>query len=406
MVILYSFIIIIIILILIIFVYMRLKFPFWSKQPVFHIYDLLYYIFPPGIIRLELPDKEDKYNNFQNVKTIPFDKLSLIEKKDFEIFIGQHFLRNKQIHYAPKSDNIWTYMEGLEGGPTFISFYRKDNMLVNVKSNEIVSKDKIIGTMVSYPLQVVIHNGRPDAFFNIYYVDYLCVHSDYRNQEIAPQLIQTHHYNQRYGNDDIQISLFKREGELTAAVPLCFYTVYGYNIEKLTMTLSNKQLSSSIHTVEVSHKNMSTLVDFMKDTQHQFDISISPSLSNLAGLIKTENVYVYLLIENHEVLSAHFFKKQCSYVEEDKEILNCFVSIISRNISMEIIEVGFIECTKKIVTKYPSYSVLLVEDKSNNVELNKQLFVDVRPMYKIPCAYYFYNFAYPSFKPEKTLIMI
>ena len=398
--ILFYILICIFILICIVLAYIRIKYPFWAIQPIFHIYDIGYYLFPPGIIRIELPEKEDKYNNFEEIKTYSLDKLSKSDKISFEMFIREHFLYNKEIHYAPKDDNIWAYMKGLEGGPTFVSFYKKDCL-----STTSPLEQQIIGTMVSYPLQVVINNGKSDAFFNTYYVDYLCVHSDHRNKNVAPQLIQTHHYHQRHRNQNIQISLFKREGELNAAVPLCFYTVSGYPIQKI-IHLLNRQLHPSIHVIEMSHKNMSLFVDFMKVNETKYDISISPSLSNIANLIKTENVYVYLLIEKHTVLSVHFFKKQCSYIEKDKEILNCFASIISTNVSIDIILLGYIQILKQIIKKYPSYSVILIENKSDNVSLNKELSLSSRSLYNIPCAYYFYNFAYPSFKPEKTLILI
>ena len=46
-------------LILIVFyVYYKLKYKFWSRQPVFHIHNLKYWIFPPGFIQKEMPKKE------------------------------------------------------------------------------------------------------------------------------------------------------------------------------------------------------------------------------------------------------------------------------------------------------------------------------------------------------------
>ena len=36
--------------------YVRISLKFWSLQPVFHIYNLLYWIRPPGLIHPELPE--------------------------------------------------------------------------------------------------------------------------------------------------------------------------------------------------------------------------------------------------------------------------------------------------------------------------------------------------------------
>ena len=35
----------------------KLKFPFWSRQPVFHFHNLKYWLFPPGIIQHGKPEK-------------------------------------------------------------------------------------------------------------------------------------------------------------------------------------------------------------------------------------------------------------------------------------------------------------------------------------------------------------
>lgn len=392
-------------------------FPFWAIQPIFHIYDIWYYICPPGIIQIELPKKDDKYNNFINIKTKSLDDISEVDKSRFVDFIQQHFLREKHLHYAPKAENIWPYMEGLEGGSTFISFYNTEDMLIDTKTNNICKTDKILGTMVSYPLQVVINNGKPYAYFNIYYVDYLCVHSDHRNKSIAPQLIQTHNYHHRHRNPNIQTCLFKREGHFTAAIPLCVYKACGYNIssiyEKNDSNGNNNHdgIPPNINFIEVSHKNMSHLIDFIKTTQHKFKISISPSLANISSLIKTENVFIYLLIQGNIVLSAYYFKKQCSYIirqdnAKKTEILTCFASITSKNVTDNIFINGFKRAIRQIVEKYPNYSELMIECKSDNVLLNNKLSSVIKPIFTCPCAYYFYNFAYAVYNPEETFILI
>ena len=46
----------------------KLKFPFWSRQPVFHFHNLKYWIIPPGIIQHGKPEKDKYYD-----KDIYFD---------------------------------------------------------------------------------------------------------------------------------------------------------------------------------------------------------------------------------------------------------------------------------------------------------------------------------------------
>ena len=53
--------------------YIKIKYRFWSAQPVFHIYDFHYWLFSPDYINKSLPEK-NKFTNFKNIiKTyLPF----------------------------------------------------------------------------------------------------------------------------------------------------------------------------------------------------------------------------------------------------------------------------------------------------------------------------------------------
>ena len=79
----------IVLIILIIYIYIRLKFGFWALQPVFHIYDIGYVFFPPGIITHTLPT-QNKYTNFKNINTILYSELSDVKKTQFVNFIKLH----------------------------------------------------------------------------------------------------------------------------------------------------------------------------------------------------------------------------------------------------------------------------------------------------------------------------
>ena len=66
--------VIIIVIYLIIIGTLRMKMQFWRTQPVFHIYNLKYWIKPPGFINLE-PPPVNKYVNLINNKLIPVDSI-------------------------------------------------------------------------------------------------------------------------------------------------------------------------------------------------------------------------------------------------------------------------------------------------------------------------------------------
>jgi len=399
----YIFLIIIIITIIIL-LYFRIKFRFWSKQPVFHIYDLWYYLFPCGIIEVELPSREDKYNNFKNIDTIKLDELSNINKEKFVSFIQTHFLRSRELNYKPKKENIFPYLTGLDGGSIFISLYKKKNMLMDTKSQKVKEDEKIIGTILSYPIQIIFNNGNPEANMNAYYVDYLCVNRENRKEGFAPQLIQTHHYNQRHLNKNIHVSLFKREGNLTAIIPLCLYNLCGFWIKEKKET-KEFILPPDIKLIKINYKDLSYYNDFIKLNHTKFKIFISTSLANISELIKTENIFIYALIQKDTILSLYFFKKQCTYLDDNEEIITCYSSINCCK-SEDIFKVGFQQALLNIIDKNPSYKLLIVENTSDNDKLIHFYSKLNELLFNIKSAYYFYNFAHHSYQSNQTLILL
>jgi hypothetical protein len=383
------YIIIILWILIIIYGYLKVKYRFWYNQPIFHVYDLHYYLYP-GIIDNELPEKENMFNNFKNIKTLPFDKVT--EKDEFILFIQNNFLRNKNFNYVPKKENIIPYLTGLHGGDVFLSLYKRERMI-----HEQDDSTEILASMISYPIQIRINNQK----MNAYYVDYLCVDSDHRKKNIAPQMIQTHHYYQRHLNKNITVSVFKREGKLNLAIPICVYTSYGFSISNMRLT----KLPININLIEVGKNNITHLFDFMQLNNTKFDIFLSTYISNVLELIKTENIYVYMLIQEQNVLAVYYFKKLCTYLEHDKEVLVCYASVNCCKNEDIFIE-GMYHSIQNIIKRFPKYVQLYIEGLSDNYILINDLHKMAKPIYQIISAYFFYNLANPSFQPEKTLILL
>ena len=83
---LYYILIIIIVIVIIIYSYIKIKYNFWIKQNIYHNYDFWYYLFP-GIIDIDLPERENKYHNFKNIQTIKVSSLQEKIKNKLIIFL-------------------------------------------------------------------------------------------------------------------------------------------------------------------------------------------------------------------------------------------------------------------------------------------------------------------------------
>lgn len=384
-------------IILIVYVYIRLKFGFWAIQPVFHIYDLSYMLYSPGIIRHDLPSK-NKYTNFKNIDTMLYNEMTNLQIKKMTNFIKQNYLRNKDNIFSPKEENINPYFKS-HNDKTFISFYTEDVYMSDVKKGTTIIDKKIIGLITSRPVHIQINNGDKDAKFDAYYVDYLCVEKSQRKKGIAPQLIQTHHYNQSHINKNIVVSLFKREDELTGIIPLCVYTTYGFPVTAWSKPFD---LDANYILLEINAQNIRYLIDFINKCNDKFDISIITEIANIIELINTKNIFINVIMVDNEIVCCYFFRKSCVQIEKNMEVLSCFASI--NNCDNNIFIQGFkISFWKIAADNYFGYAA--IEDISHNNIIINNLILKTEPSIKSPTAYFFYNFAYSTFKSNKVIII-
>lgn len=394
----YIFIVMVIIVILF-YTYVRIKYGFWYYQPVFHVYNLWYMFAPPGIIQHELP-RENKYTNFKNIETIVYTELPEFKLQRFIHFINANYLQNKDNVYAPKKENVVPYFNG-HNTKSFFTFYTERELISDLKKGTITNEDRIVGVTTSRPIHIFINKGEKDSVFDAYYVDYLCVDKCERKKGIAPQIIQTHHYNQRYLNKNIVVNLFKREGELTGIVPLCVYSTYGFSMKKWRKP---RQLYAAYKILEVNEQNYHFLFDFIQSNKDQFEIIINVEHANIIELIKTKNIFVYVLMEGNEIKSAYFYRKSCVFYEKGLEILSCFASIHDGTITTDVFVQGFkISFWKTAEKNYFGFAV--IENISHNNLIIENLRMKTTPVIVSPTAYFFYNFAYHSFKHNKVLIL-
>jgi hypothetical protein len=350
----------------------------------------------PGIINEELPEK-NKYTNFKNIQTILFTETTPLQKQRFVNLLKLHYLQNDDNIFTPKADNVIPYFNS-HNDKTFISFYSEEYFITSTKNTSPISENRIIGTMTTRPVHVVINNKK-GAQFDAYYVDYLCVDTFHRKKGIAPQLIQTHHYNQRHLNKKIVVSLFKREDELTGIVPLCVYSTYGFPATTWTKPFD---FTGEHNLLEINPQNFHFLVDFIRDKQGSFDIFIWVEYTNVIELIKTKNIFIYVVLYENKIISAYFFRNSCIEFEKGIRVLTCFASIC--NCQHDIFVQGFkISFWKISAENYFGFSA--IENISHNNIIIQNISLKTKPLIVSPTAYFFYNFAYPTFQSNGVLVI-
>ena len=405
----------IVLLLIVFFLYIRIKFRFWALQPVFHFYDIYYWINNIGIIQEELPSK-NRYTNFKNIKTISYDILSEQNIKDFVWIVQLNYLRNNENKFAPNQNNVVPYFKG-HNHKSFWSFYTESTLLLDSKTNTTISNDKLIAVITGRPLHVTFYknNGKnKKGELDVYYIDYLCVDKLHRKKNIAPQLIQTHEYNQSHLNRKICVSLFKREEELTGIIPLTVYKTYCFNMRNWNKPLD---LSANIQLLNGDKQNIYYMYNFINELtkEGKWDLTVLPAISNLMELVTSSNLFIKMLVYNGDIVATYIFKKTCTFIEKDKEIISCIASFFKSILKKEEFIQGFKvalwsiieqkEKEKKKEKESNKFGYLVVEDISDNNYIIENIKIKTHPVAVSPTAYFFYNFAYNPFKSNKILLI-
>ena len=117
------YILLIVIIFLIIKFYIYKKYGFWYYQPVFHYYDLQYWLFSIGVINKEMP-KPNKFCNFYNIKSLDFQDVSQEEIEELIEFTQKYYYNKNSCKYLPSKEKLTSYFES-NNKKSIISFYKK-----------------------------------------------------------------------------------------------------------------------------------------------------------------------------------------------------------------------------------------------------------------------------------------
>ena len=125
--------------------FVKIKFHFWSAQPVFHIYDIHHWFASDRIVEAALPTI-DKYVNLMDIKTRAIEEMSEEDVSDFCGFLKDNYLRSKGPDYLPEERHVMEYFKGANHD-SFVSVFKTPKLAFNP---DPTSKPEIEIRSVSY----------------------------------------------------------------------------------------------------------------------------------------------------------------------------------------------------------------------------------------------------------------
>ena len=406
---------IIIILIVLVYLsftaYLKYKLKFWLTQPVFHIYNLWYWMHPPGIISRDLPSITSithkgaaNYLNQYNIKTINVEGIedTILCDQICNFIKTNYIFQSKQAVYTPTKSNILEYHKGANH-PSFFSIYQQPKILFE-KGEATTTIKELIAVISARPLNITLKNT---PTFPTYYIDNLCVEPVHRKSGFAPKIIQTQCYNLRHANKRIQTCLFKREGELNALVPLTVFETICFDLTACNINIK-KEGSEHYSLIEIGIPQLSLFMDFIKSQIPFFECVVLPDITNLTNLIKTENLFIYALLNPQGQISASYiFRNLNLSYDKGKKTIECINIVLKKEEDNKQYELGFNKALFSLKKK-KAFDYLLIEETANAKVIVDHLINNIKASikFKSPTAFFLYNYAQRSISNAALALMV
>jgi hypothetical protein len=347
--------------------YFKLKYPFWSRQPIFHFHNLLYWVKPPGIINENLPEKTKFYD--EQIEIFDTNTISTEKKELFCNFIKKYFNRNYLANTSQILDNFKAHND-----KSFISFKKYNN--------------DVLSCVTTRPLECYLDGNK----MIINYYDFLCIHDKHKNKHYSAMQIYTHNYHLRNKCNNI-VSFFKFENENNLVVPLTRYSNYIFKIDNWKMCYNFDQ--PNINIVFINKSNMNKFYQIFFNSKKTFDCFITYNLSHIFHLIEKEHLKVTVLMINN-VFKAFFVFKNTYYKKNNtfnENIIECCSSYKDDKVNNELFTLGFM-ISLSLISKDLCSKILLVNNVSNNNIILKLLLEKYKYIDKSVISLCFYNFGY------------
>jgi hypothetical protein len=403
-----------------IYAYIKLSYPFWNNQPVFHTYDYWrFFYYTPFLVYKYRPLKT-KFCEFNQIHTYQYLDTTLQQRKDICQLLQSNYILNDRILFTLLEKDLDAHYSG-HNEPAFLSIYSNKKYefsnidpIFSAHYDNVTILLKPLGCVLSKPLHMYYRESPEYNIYTkipIYFIDVICAKRDMDQKKLNRQLLQTHEYNQRLKNPNIQCSLIKKEIDLfEGIIPLVEYNTHVFYLRNLSFSA----LPPHFHITHIDLEHTDILTDFLYEQTHldlvmskkHFDIMILPDMGNMIALIKQNLMYVYCLRNGEYIYGFYFIKDaKMQYEDIDGDTLHLVGSVMNCD-SANLFYDGFLHSINNIVKKQKKYKMLLIEEISDNIILLKLWRERNTPIFTNKTAYYTFNLIYPRspLLAEKCLI--
>ena len=359
------------------FIYIKLRYRFWSSQPVFHTYNLKQWMLPSGIIQSKLPQKQKKFYDWK-INTDNFQEIPTEKKALMCYFINKN-LSNTQL------------LSSFERGYNrcYVSFLHS-HMTIPLNDGSVHQTKKLHSCMISKTLNAVIHNNK----LKIAYIHSYKIHKTSKNKKLDYQkLLYTHYFNARSIGAP-HTFLFRKKGSYPWITPCT--TFYSYKFDTKYINNANFNIPNNISIRQINSSSFRMILHFFGEISKKFTFYCIPDFANLKNMISTNLITPFVVMDNNNIVGLLIFRNNNKYTSLIASA--CFPKY-------RIYLFPSLQNSLYLLKKYKKYNSIVVENISNNNFIIKEILKRKVPKEKKQISYYFYNFSIrPFMSPSCFLI--
>lgn len=404
------------------------KHKFWYNQPVQHYHNIFSYLYNFKHITKNLDTYINKlYLDETNIlwtfaKNFNTKESNTLFEHILELVKTQYWRETS--NYIPSEGVLKSYFKEHKND-YYASIYVQDN--------------EPIGCITSRPIHLWDNKyGYKHDLGSIQYVDFLTVSKKYRNQQIAPKLIQTmvYHFSQKYNNIPC-VFLFKHEIRNAPYKHIIDYSMYNYTVTDIIPDISLNNINKidivernidDFQLIKITHTNIIQYFDnIFSLLQKQFKIIFHNNKYNIQQLLKQNTWLIYCITKNDKVHGLFIYQNTETYdTYTDYRRINKFMSkkpnklyfqlytscfdtsfLSNKNIK-HFFFVSLREIYNYIFNNYRSkITDLLIDNISQNILLTNLLENEkIQNKFVVPIKYYVYNMFCKKFNPHDVFICI
>lgn len=295
------------IIFLLTFAYIKIQYPFWSRQPVYHTYDVWRWFSmtsakPQIIDDRPLAESKTKFYSPHDVRTQTNTDITPELADTIATFMRNYYLcKTDTALYTLTGEQLMAQMAGCDGAG-YITRHTGCGGEATAIAAVLASKPT---TIFFFNRQTATYDEYVAQYwFGLTVANYL---DETKKRDHTRKLIQTHHYNVRLAGGEC-IAIFKKD-TCDGVVPFFTYTSHLFNRKILARV---PLLQPPLRILQINATNIKLLDDFftlIKENPHlNLDIIMMPSVANILAMLRTRQLFIYCLVLKEVIYSVYVFR--------------------------------------------------------------------------------------------------